>query len=537
MDDDGPGKVDGSTPQATLPASEPASPPLSAVPPPPADAPAAPRTSWLDRIPGWVVPALLVGIPLLAWAAAQLWPQFYGQVIWQYYWGPIHADVAGSAAECLLPDGTVRPGSCIGATGIETRSGYNPINTGSWAVLLGLCIVGTGQLLRRFKAEMDSRLIVSATLWVVAGSIFHVLEDGKLFALPLAYFFITPIIYLLFAAFGVASFVIGHYLRVVAERGGIRLALQKMWLLVVVPVLLFLLLDLRDWGQVHFYLNPVFIALFAVAAFALASWRFLRLGRIEPNEFVGYMSVGWILAGLAYVFVFATGPWASYPGSPNPIPLALLAPLIAAALALAFRYAPARLWAGVAIVLGAAILPLAAYIVWDLLAGRLAPGLRPQFSESTGLLLEAVAFVSLVAAGFWWVSRRWAGLAGFAHAAQRSWVNVLILFAQMTDAFATSIGIDLGGYHEKHVFSKQVIDWTRDLGDHFGVAFLSTYPTFIGFASVKLLVSLLVVYAIDVSNPKEAQRNPTLIGLVKFAVIMVGIGPGVRDFVRMALGI
>jgi uncharacterized membrane protein len=54
---------------------------------------------------------------------------------------------------------------------------------------------------------------------------------------------------------------------------------------------------------------------------------------------------------------------------------------------------------------------------------------------------------------------------------------------------------------------------------------------------VKFAISLLVISAIDGSPRSEEERQGPLIGLVKFAIIMVGIGPGIRDFVRMALGV
>ncbi|MFO1532324.1 MAG: DUF63 family protein [Thermoplasmatota archaeon] len=432
-----------------------------------------PAPGWLERVPPYAVPLLLVAIPLLVALAALVWPeQVYQNFVWKYLWGPIHADAAGNFNECLLPDGTIRATACFGS-GVETHSGYNILNTAAWAVLLGLCIVGAAQLLQRFKAQMDGRLIVAATLWVVAGSLFHVLEDAQLMSAPLQYFFITPIIYLVFAAMGILSFVLGHYLSAVAERRGVGMALQKLWLLLAVPVLLYLYLDLARWDQVNHWVSPILVAVFALVAFAAASWRFQRLGRIEPNELVAFLSIGWILLGITYLIGFAQSPWPAFGGVRNPVLTALWAPLLAL---------------GVAGVVGLVAL-----------------------SQRKRHPVGAAAFLRPI--------------------------NLLLVFSQMLDAFATSIGIDLGGYHEKHVLSAGLIDTTRSIGRNLHVQALVDYPTFLGFGPVKLAVSLLVIYAIDVSSPEESRRHPTLIGLVKFAIIMVGIGPGIRDFVRMALGI
>ncbi|MES2155027.1 MAG: DUF63 family protein [bacterium] len=476
-------------------APPPAEPAVAPQPPAPAPEPRPSRFSGIvERLPVWLVPLILIGVPVMAWIASQAWPEAFGrQVIWQYYWGPIHADAAGHSAECLMPDGSIVAAACSGQ-GVTTHSGYTIVNTLTWAALLGLCILGTAQMLARKKTVMGPKLIMGAVGWVVAGSVFHVLEDVNLFGQPTQYFFITPPIYLLFAAMGVATFVIGHYLKGIAEKAGLERALAKLWFVVALPVVCYLLLYLPPtWNQVHSYVNPIWVALFGLIAYAIAAWRFRRIGRIDPSELVGFMSIGWILLSVAYIAQFMRAPWLPYLAtgqscplifpdrclSTHPVILALWAPFAAAAVAIVIAWA-ARAWSA-----------------RDKAAGR---------------------------------DPKWAAFA--------SPINMLLVFSQMLDGFATSIGIDIGRvYDEKHVLSGKIIEWTRDAGTQTGFAPMHDYPTFFGFLPVKLVVSLLVVYAIDVSNPKDAQRYPTMIGLVKFAIIMVGLGPGIRDFVRMSLGV
>jgi uncharacterized membrane protein len=505
-------------------------------------------SGWIERLPLYVVPLLLIGIPLVVGVAAMVAPEaVYDQVVWKHFWGPIHADANGHMKECLLPDGTILPSACRGE-GVETESGYNLFNTAAWALLLGICILGAGQMLQRFHTPMDGRLIVAATLWVVAGSVFHVLEDGKLFAAPLRYFFITPIIYLIFAALGILSFLLGQYLRNVAERASVALALQKLWMILAVPIIGYLFLYLEGWDQVNHYLNPVLVTAFALVAFAVAAWRFQRIGRVDPSELVGILSIGWILLGIAYALQFAAEPWDSYAFTPHPLVVAFWAPVIAFGVALAVRHGPRKAIVVAGLLLGAIYAPLAAYFLWDYLAGRFVPALRFDPSLAMGVGLEVMAAAVLFAMGLRWMNREWATLSPRVHAARLVPINALIVFAQMTDAFATAIGIDIGLYREKHVLSAKVIDATCEASGGTVVSercvpgdawfqFGAHYPTFLGFVPVKLLVSLLVIYAIDVSNPDESRRHPTLIGLVKFAIIMVGIGPGIRDFVRMGMGI
>lgn len=445
----------------------PSAPDPPAAPDAAAPAPPPPRPDLLERLPGWTVPALLLGVPLLFALAAKLFPGFYDHVIWPYYWGPIKADAIGLDGSVPYYDG--HP--------VAAHSGYNLVNTASWAALLAVGLVGIAQVLRRTRTAMDGRLIVGATAWVVAGSLFHVMEDTGLFRAPLQYFFITPPIYLLFAAGGVASLVVGHYLRSVAERAGLDRALQKLWFILAIPVLAYLALWLKGWGQVTHYVNPVWVALFALATHAVASFRARRAGRIDPTALVGQLSIGWILLALAYTVSFVGSPW--HPQAP--VLEALWAPLLAAATA-------------------AAMFALATVMV-----GR---------AERRGKARRR---------DFW--------LAFFQP------INLLLLFSQMLDGFATAIGIDSGGYSEKHVLSKALIDLTRDAGEGLGIGFLAEHPTLFGFTTVKFAISLLVIGAIDGSARSEEERQGPLIGLVRFAIIMVGIGPGIRDFVRMALGV
>lgn len=74
-------------------------------------------------------------------------------------------------------------------------SGYNPVNTLTWALILGACVFGVIKLLDRMKVEVDERFIFSIIPFVLAGSSLRVLEDADVFSAPLKYLFITPNIY------------------------------------------------------------------------------------------------------------------------------------------------------------------------------------------------------------------------------------------------------------------------------------------------------------------------------------------------------
>lgn len=420
--------------------------------------------SWLDRIPAFAVPALLIGVPALVAIAAWLAPSMvYDHFVWPYYWGPIKADALG-----------LGPSQTLEYHGVATHSGYNAVNTSTWALLLGLCILGLAQLLRRLKSTMDSKLIVAATTWVVAGSLFHVMEDTGLFRPPLQYVFITPPIYLLFAAFGAAAFVFAHRLRTMAAKRGAAAASLGLAAALAVLCAIALAVWLSRWNLVVHILNPLAFVAVAAATWLAAHWRLKRA--VEPAEIVTILGCGAILLGLAYVVAYATSPWPDLNGG-----------LPAASHPVAFLAIPL------------ALVPV------GLLAGWATWRQRGQAQD-----VAARAFLQPI--------------------------NLLLVFSQMLDAFATALAIDGFGYDEKHVVSRGVIDAARSLYSALGWAFGAEHPTFLGFVPIKLAIGLLVVYAIDVSG-KDTRGHTTLIGLVKFAIIMVGLGPGLRDLTRLALGV
>lgn len=535
-------------PAGTVPSAgvAPPPPPPTAPSPEPADGSSGPAAASpgstqpaspgrLESLPWWVVPLILIGVPVLFAVAVQVEPDLYEDVVWKYYWGPIKADAMNCAqVSSLDTDSCARSD----ADGVLAHSGYNVVNTLSWAVLLGVCILGIAQMLAVFRAPMDDKLIVAATAWVVVGSVAHVLEDVGLFTGVLQYLFITPPIYLLFGAFGIASFLVGQWMRSIAARSDLHAALRMLWILHVVAVLVWLGLWLKDWPQIVVYVNPVWVAVFATANFLLARWVVLRQGRVDAGLMTLVLSFGTYLLVGAYILTYVLDPWNRLGGDGMPAAV-VIAPALAAAVAglvyLAARKAPKALF-GVVVIGGSLLAGVAAVTVVNLLLSE-----RLQlFGGLHGLLAVAGVLAVAIAVGArWWMKAKpelpvLVPLVGAAYAMA---VNLLLVFSQMVDGFATALGIDLLGYLEKHVLSARVIDVFRDFSTDIGWTFGAAYPTFLAFAPVKLLVSLLVVYAIDIHSREDARTHPTMIGLVKFAIIMVGIGPGVRDFVRMALGV
>ncbi|MDD1677302.1 MAG: DUF63 family protein [Methanomicrobiales archaeon] len=96
---------------------------------------------------------------------------------------------------------------------------------------------------------------------------------------------------------------------------------------------------------------------------------------------------------------------------------------------------------------------------------------------------------------------------------------IWLVFGQMLDASATSYGIDLHplSYVEQHVVGSWLIN-------HTGTAF-AMFP-------LKLVVLIPALWVLEMYR-KEG--NEEFWHLVILAMIVVGLGPGVRDMVRMVL--
>ena len=86
-------------------------------------------------------------------------------------------------------------------SGIVKDTSYNPVDTVTYAILLGISLFGVLKLLEKLKVEIDTKFIIAVTPYVLAGSTLRVIEDSNVFEAPLRYLFITPIIY--FVIFGV----------------------------------------------------------------------------------------------------------------------------------------------------------------------------------------------------------------------------------------------------------------------------------------------------------------------------------------------
>jgi uncharacterized membrane protein len=533
----------------------------------------------LDDIPWYTVPAVLLGVPALMAILSLIWPQvFLDKFLEPFYFAPIRGD-----------------------------TGYNGVNTATWAVLLGFSLLGLTQMVNGLKIKVDAMFIYGAVAWVVTGSIFRVVEDMDTFRPPLQYIMITPPIYLLFGAFGVLSLLIGIYIHKCSVAKDREYALQKLWMIDAIFILLYLLVWVVKSDVVRVYLNPLTVALLVAFSHFVIRYRITKVGEVRPKEMMLMLTIAPFLMGMAYIVMFSVDPWktpgAGIPSSFLTVPLLALgltgtavaaisaanpereenhrltlifAAIFTAILGIVLWTAPAATRTpfnvasiasivGIGVVLGGlsvlmtrllrrraeivhilvlAILAIVGYAVFYAIANFVLGDVLNQTPATWSL--HGIAAIGV--AYFAYTNRvaignanaylkRTKGIGSHITGAFLIPLNIFLIVSQTMDGFATSLGLDLGGYSEKHVLSASLINSFHDLSAFIGWEFGTLYPTFLAFVPVKLAISLAVVYAIDVYSREDVKQYPALIGFVKFAIIMVGIGPAVRDFARLSLGI
>ncbi len=549
---------------------------------------------WLDRVPSWTFLAILGGLVgaafLLSWAFPETFWNPEGDwrfddkdcpgsndplpsgsgFFFDYYWFPILCD-----------------------------EGYNNVNTATWAVLLGLLLLWAYRFTVELREHVGTGLVLAVVPFLVWGSVYRVLEDADLFApycdptkagcLPgpagagfldeyLGVFFITPIIYveILFIAIGLLLW--GHRARRVADAKGLARGVQYFAYSMVLLVAAYTALWAAGPSYIRF-VAPPWVALLAAAVAFWIVWRYsFARNRFSPHVALGAYGMFFLLLGLYYVLVWMTGGVDIWHG-PAPDPLTTNYPLPLGELEGREGIDwPVQWWVFAAAIIAPALVTYACWKQGLILGGARAPtGATPKPTYNAGvtflviiLLVEAIAVFATVVgmrdfaqrqiAGDWathtanyasaaalvlagpavlaagiLLTRRAVGGGLGVHGALLHYatpVNLLMVFGQMTDALMTSLGIDLFHYREKHVLPRFLI---RTLEDANLPGPLGDYPTAMVMITLKLLIVLLVVVAIDATAGRDMKGRENLVGLVKLGIIMVGLSPGVRDAVRLAM--
>ena len=427
---------------------------------------------------------------LIAIAAAVVLIILFFDVIWdefifKYFWGPVEADARDKDYEGI-------------------SEGYNPVNTISYGIIVAFSVYGIFHYFSRIRLKINTLFVAAILPFVVLGSVTRSLEDAMLFDIPLSYIFISPLIYIVLGLLVLALiFYFDHaerWLRcqdVCGVAAGLRKPLseiasyepscfapvkkqelKKLTMLLSIPLFLFLIfyfsLLLVDSAVLEVYLHGL-VVLSLTVLFILSGVWFLKEHGFSLPFGLGFVGLYIMSFFLLYVISFvAFDRW--YEGGKD-----------------------VKLWV-MPVIIGLAL--LATFLVFCLAL----------FTEKKELLKTGPGKKSVL-------FDMKLTLLAFLHP-----LNLAVLFAHFLDAAATFVGIDHFHYDEKHVLPSFLIDVT-------GTAAVM-FP-------LKLLIVFAIVYMIDVYYKKELEESgfENLQVLLKLAIIVLGLAPGMRDMLRLAMGV
>lgn len=515
--------------------------------------------SMLERWPSWSWLLVIGGVIGVVWILTLVdRNRFYTNFVDKYYWQPLVQD-----------------------------AGFNLVNTASWAVLLLLLLLWAYRLTVELGEDVDFSLIVSLLPFLALGSVYRVLEDADLFTpfreqtqaagfvgyrscAPevgggfLEYctglFFVTPIIWVL-VVFVVASFlVLAHEARRVARRDDVGRGLQFHAGVLLALVLLYAALWKVDAAFVRHWQHPIWVLFAALVCYLIAHQYSVRRKEINPHVLLFSSGLFVLLIGLLYVVEWMSGAfWGRGPSDrvrPYVFAALILAPGLVAFLSMALgrifsnrnpfnmlrplrRGVEAARTPSGAVTAFVVLMVIGTFATFVSLIGAAhleAMAAADTLFDDGGLLAwrvvqvlagPAAVVLGILAAGRWLREALpfHPNLVYYAGP-----LNLIMIFGQLADGLMTSVGIDLYGYSEKHVVPSTLIDLAG--GElPFG---LHQWATAAAFLPLKLFIVLLVVWVIDVSV-EEPRKN--LIGLIKLAIIMVGLSPAIRNATRLAMGV
>ena len=467
---------------------------------------------------------------------------FYDRFWWEDIWGPLVVDAhqCKTAASCPTIDGPA---------GIPVKDGYTVTSELTYGLVLAVMLYGIYQgLFRRYGIVADGWFVLGLLPWIMLGPLARALEDADVFCKygthcdpgPFAFVYISPVIYIQIAVYVIGAMLLGVW---VARRkdqpqvvtGAVAAVLAAGFaVFVAIRVTMFDSFSaLPPW--------PVALAACALAA-GLFWWR-ARRGLASMNLTVFTLGVPFALCSLWLIGWWLTGHvWsdAAWSGAMYLqaggfiLACALLAAAAVWALARALvAYGMEGRWASAASRVPAALDKRigwlgAALIAFALLAAGTVPRLAPFFSglPRQDLLIPGAGLAGLlllVAFAFLTVGRGVAARPG-ALLLFAAGINVALVFGHVMDGVATWVALEdpfnfgLPQYSEKHPFSE----------------FLLRYWDGFLFPAAKISMVLVVAWVLD-REAKEEDRN--LVGLVKMAIFVLGFAPGLRDLLRLTMGV
>ncbi len=380
-------------------------------------------------------------------------------------------------------------------------SGYNPVNTATYAVVLGLFAIALSAWLRGLGIDPSDKSVLALLPFITWAAFGEVVEDAEMFGTTLAPFFVSPGIHFQAAFWVILAGAIGIYLEGEEEDGNSLETIASI-LILAQFVLYGSSITEKTAGSLEFW--PMLLCTIIGIAFAFSS-KSLSSYFSNVQRMVYLVGVGGSL-----VFLGALGSFVISQDSGNLEAIA------------------GRVWT-IVVVIGIPI--VVCYLMFNFgsqaaqeladkgfVAGILPDGITDQqYRESNFPEKEIIEPLR-------------------AKAIMAQPLVFLAVAGQILDGLATWIGIDgFPGLGEKHVVSQMVIDGGLWINGELGITHGMLDEGVWLFAIVKVALAGLIYYVFYSLNFENRERHLRL--LIGVAMLVVGMAPGLRDVGRLTLGV
>ena len=381
-------------------------------------------------------------------------------------------------------------------------SGYNAVNTMTYAIVLGLFVVALSAWLRKLGIDPTDTTLLALLPFITWAVFGEVAEDAEMFGAGLAPYFVSPGIHFQAAFWVVLAGAAGISLDR-AEREGISQKNDLETLATGLILIQFVVYASSISGKAgDLSLWPMLLGVIAAIAFAL--WSRELSGLFSNGQRMVYLTgVG---GSLIFFGALASFTIDSPPAADRIWPLVVV--IGVPAVVCYWMYSQGR----------SAVAELSRQ---GLVAGILPPGMSDdEYRKSSADDLPEKGIIEPLRS----------------RAIMAQPLVFLAVAGQMMDGLATWIGIDgFPGLGEKHVASQRVIDaglWVNEkLGIEHGMLDEGVWL----FALVKFALAGLIYYVFYSLNFERREQHLRL--LIGLAMLVVGMAPGLRDVGRLTLGV
>jgi uncharacterized membrane protein len=361
--------------------------------------------------------------------------------------------------------------------------GYNPVNTLCYGLILAGSVYWIYRFLDRKNVSVDERFAIAIIPYVLLGSILRVLEDARFFTAPARYLMISPLIYLVVGLFTIFLVYLSVMFRdaITPRFPGKKPNLYKL----------------------DRYLDLTWFTLFGLYGIVFFFWR--DVFTHFENPLLALFFTGTILWIIRTRITTLISP---YKGQVKARSGTEHTEFRVDAFS---RSGPFHLYlSGIGWYLCAIFLYHLAWWGWH------------EGDDLHLIVIPGILILTLLCWRGTLFFLSWLNMKGTFSINTGIWgLNSLMILSQFLDGAATYTGLDFYGYREKHVLPAFLIDLTG---------------TAIVMLVLKFGVLILTIYLLDIEYRKEMQEYPRLCGLIKIVVIILGLAPGTRDLLRLALG-